>query len=304
LILMSRLAKTISVMDISSIMTVLLGLSILCVISTNIAHAQIPPNLILPPHSTPSSSPPPHSTPSSSPPSSPAKLHAVKITSPTRGQQVLISKNLTVSGISTSTGNPATSHCQVSVIVNNIKPYQQAKGTGPGGAADFSKWNFVLTSKYTTIKQGPANKITAKNVCSNNPKASYYSVNVTGVSAIQAASAPHIISSNPSLTTQPGARIPVEQSKPVLPNNTTNIGNIAGIRHPSDEGRHASNPIPAGESSSDKTKVSDKTSKASGGSHHISKSHPSETSTLDKKMKELKNRIAKNLEEQLRRSGY
>jgi hypothetical protein len=300
---MSRLLKRIDVVDISSIITVLLGFSILCLVSTNIAHAQIPPNLISPPlHSTPSS-PPPHSTPSSPSPLSPsAKLHAVKIMSPARGQQVLITKNLTVSGVSTTSGNPATSHCQVSVIVNNIKPYQQAKGTGPGGAADFSKWNFVLTSKYTTIKQGPSNKITAKNVCSNDPKASYYSVNVTGVSAIPTASAPHTISSSPSPTTQLGARIPVEQSKPVLPNNATNIGNTVGIRHPPpSEGRHISNPIPpAGESSSDKTKVSDKTS---GGSHHISKSHPSETRTLDKKMTELQNRIAKDLEEQLRRSG-
>ncbi|HET7390951.1 MAG TPA: hypothetical protein VFJ51_09025 [Nitrososphaeraceae archaeon] len=295
---MSRLAKKINVVHISSIIiTVLLTFSILCLASINMAHAQIPPNLILPPHSTPSS-PPPHST-QSSPPSPAAKLHAVKITSPTRGQQVLISKNLTVSGVSTTSGNPATSHCQVSVIVNNIKPYQQAKGTGTRGAADFSKWNFVLTSKYTTIKQGPSNKITAKNVCSNDPKASYYSVNVTGVSAIP--TAPRTISSGPSPTTQPGARIPVEQSKPVLPNNAANIGNTVGIRHPPGEGIHTSNPIPAGESSSDKTKVSDKTS---GGSHHISKSLPSETRTLDKKMTELKNRIAKNLEEQLRRSGY
>jgi hypothetical protein len=299
---MSRLAKRINLENITSIIiTVLLGFSVLCVASTNVAHAQIPPNLILPPHSTPSS-PPPHSTPSSLSPTPPsAKLHAVKITSPTKGQQVLLSKNITVSGISTTTGNPATSHCQVSVIVNNIKPYQQAKGSGSGGAADFSKWNFVLTSKYTTIKQGPANKITAKYVCSSNPKPSYYSVNVTGVPAISTASAPHTIGNNPSPTTQPGARIPVEQSKPVLPNNATNIGNIAGIRQPADQGRHTSNPTPAGESSSDKNKLSDKTS---GGSHHISKDHPSETRTLDKKMNDLKNRIAKDLEDQLRRSGY
>ena len=284
--------------DISSIITILLGFSILCVASTNVAHAQIPPNLI--PHSTPPPAAAPHSTPPLSPSLSPTKPHAVKIISPTRGQQILISKNLTVSGMSTI-GNPATSHCQVSVIVNNIKPYQQAKGTGPGGAADFSKWNFVLTSKYTTIKPGPDNKITAKYVCSNNPKGSFYSVNVTGVSAISTTSATHTIRTPPP-TTQPGARIPVKQSKPVSPNNTTNnIGNTAGIRQPIEQGRHATNPIPAGESSSNKNKLSDQTS---GGSHQINKSHPSETRTLDKKMTELKNRIAKALEEQLRRSGY
>src|ERR687887_539916 len=108
----------------------------------------------------------------------PPKLHAVKITLPTKGQQVPIGKNLTISG--SSLGN-ATSHCQVSVIGNGIRPYQNATAAGPGGATDYSKWNFVLTPKYTTIKEGPNNKITAKYTCSNNPSAiSYYSVNVTG----------------------------------------------------------------------------------------------------------------------------
>ena len=227
---MSRVAKRIDdVVNISSVIILLLGFCILCVVSTNIAHAQIPPNLILPP---------PHSTPSSPSPLSPsAKLHAVKIISPTKGQQVLISKNLTVSGISITTGNPATSHCQVFVIVNNIKPYHPTKGTGPGGAADFSKWSFVLASKYTTIKQGPANKITAKYACSNNPKPSYYSVNVTGVSTLPTASARHTISSSPTAS-QPGAHVPVQQRKPIVPNNATNAANTAGIR--------PSAPIPAG----------------------------------------------------------
>ena len=109
------------------------------------------------------------------------KLHAVRITSPTKGQQISIGKDLTIAGISSAN---ATSHCQVSIIINGVKPYQPATGTGPGGAADYSKWNFVLTSKYTTIKPGPANKITAKYTCEGNPGiASFYSVNVTGVTA-------------------------------------------------------------------------------------------------------------------------
>ena len=119
------------------------------------------------------------------------KTHAVRITSPNKGQQVPIGKDLSVSGISstigvgnvtTSTTTPST--CQAYVIVNGVKPYQPTTGTGPGGSADYSKWNFVLTSKYTTIKPGPANKITAKYICSSNPtSASFYSVNVTGVAA-------------------------------------------------------------------------------------------------------------------------
>jgi hypothetical protein len=120
---------------------------------------------------------------SSSPRSSPASsLHItkIKITSPTRGQQVPVGKDLTVSG--TSIDN-ATSNCQVSVIANKVRPYQPATATGTGGSNDYSKWNFVLTSKYTTIKPGQ-NRITAKHECVNNPDLTgFSSVNVTGVQA-------------------------------------------------------------------------------------------------------------------------
>ena len=102
----------------------------------------------------------------------------IKITSPTRGQQLPVGKDLTISG--TSIAN-ATSNCQVSVIVNNVKPYQNATAAGTGGAADYSKWNFALTSKYTTVKPGD-NRITAKYECANNPASKgFSSVNVTGV---------------------------------------------------------------------------------------------------------------------------
>ena len=101
----------------------------------------------------------------------------IKITSPTRGQQLPVGKDLTISG--TSIAN-ATSNCQVSVIVNNVKPYQNATAAGTGGAADYSKWNFALTSKYTTVKPGD-NRITAKYECANNPASKgFSSVNVTG----------------------------------------------------------------------------------------------------------------------------
>ena len=48
-------------------------------------------------------------------------IHSIKITSPAKGQQVRVGTPLTVIG--TSLDN-ATSSCQVSVIVNSIKPYQ------------------------------------------------------------------------------------------------------------------------------------------------------------------------------------
>ena len=54
-----------------------------------------------------------------------------------------------------------------------------------GGVNDYSNWMFNLTSKYTTLKEGVSNKITAKFSCSSNPTlASFYSVNVTGVSRV------------------------------------------------------------------------------------------------------------------------
>ncbi|MFL6381644.1 MAG: hypothetical protein ACJ72S_10180 [Nitrososphaeraceae archaeon] len=114
----------------------------------------------------------------------------IKITSPIKGQQVPVGKDLTVSG--TSIDN-ATSDCQVSVRVNRVSPYQPATsatatGSGGGGGAaaanDYSKWNYVLTSKYTTIKPGQ-NRITAKYECGGNAAlTSFSSVNVTGVPAV------------------------------------------------------------------------------------------------------------------------
>jgi hypothetical protein len=112
---------------------------------------------------------------------SPSKLHAIRITSPVRGQDVPVGKNLLVSGISTTGNATASSNCHVSVIVNGIKPYQNASGIGPKGQNDYSKWTFLLIPKYTTIKQG-ANKITSKFSCGNNANlVSYYGLNVTGV---------------------------------------------------------------------------------------------------------------------------
>src|SRR5919202_5270213 len=114
----------------------------------------------------------------------PANIKALNITSPTKGQQVPIGKDLTILG--TSIGNASTSNCQVIVGLDEIRPYPSATGTGPGGAKDYSKWSFTLTPKYATLKPGPDNKITARYKCSgssnNNPNLVLMSsVNVTGV---------------------------------------------------------------------------------------------------------------------------
>src|ERR671939_78206 len=110
--------------------------------------------------------------------SSQQPISKVKITSPTKGQQVPVGKDLTISGTSMDS---ATSNCQVAVIVNKVKPYQNATAAGSGGPADYSKWNFALTSKYTTIKPGQ-NKITSRFECEDNSASKgFSSVNVTGI---------------------------------------------------------------------------------------------------------------------------
>jgi hypothetical protein len=62
-----------------------------------------------------------------------------------------------------------------------MKPYQPV---APAEINDFSAWNFLLNSSYTSIKEGPDNKITAKLECPPN-LTKWYSVNVTGVSSTQ-----------------------------------------------------------------------------------------------------------------------
>jgi hypothetical protein len=118
-------------------------------------------------------------------PTTQAKLYMVKITSPIKSQQIPVSSKFTVSG--TSVANSMSAYCQVSVIVNGIKPYQKVFPTGHGGANDYSTWSYTLIPAYTVIKQGQ-NKITAKFSCSDNPSLlSHNSVNITGVANSNAA---------------------------------------------------------------------------------------------------------------------
>src|ERR671930_1583480 len=78
----------------------------------------------------PSSSPSTNQTKSSSPSQSSAastpQITKVKITSPTKDQQVPVGKDLTISGISIDNATANTNDCKVSVIVNKVRPYQPA----------------------------------------------------------------------------------------------------------------------------------------------------------------------------------
>jgi hypothetical protein len=108
----------------------------------------------------------------------PSNPLSVKILSPAKDEQVPAGQGLVVSGVSTDN---TTSDCKVSVIVNAVKPYQQTVANGTGGINDYSTWNFIITPAYTSIKEGPDNKITSKLECNPN-LTKWYSVNVTGIS--------------------------------------------------------------------------------------------------------------------------
>lgn len=71
-------------------------------------------------------------------------------------------------------------NCSISVIVNNLKPYQNAVAEGPGGSNDFFQWEFVLSNNYTHVINGE-NKITSKLLCPTE-LTRWFSVVVNGVS--------------------------------------------------------------------------------------------------------------------------
>ncbi|HYZ65392.1 MAG TPA: hypothetical protein VE574_01570, partial [Nitrososphaeraceae archaeon] len=122
------------------------------------------------------------------------KAPSVKITSPESGQLVPVSvpnatsmasgnansnNTLLISGTATDDSN---SPCEVSVLLNDVRPYQPAIPQGTtGDNNDYSSWQFLLSPDYAPIKQGE-NKITAKLECLKSPVnlTKWYSVSVMG----------------------------------------------------------------------------------------------------------------------------
>ena len=106
-----------------------------------------------------------------------SSVPTVKITHPTLDQQISTNNGtLRISGISSDN---STSNCEISIIANNVKPYQR---TVPNKENDYSSWSFTLNSSYTPIKEGQ-NKLTSKISCLAIPAnaTKWYSVNFTGV---------------------------------------------------------------------------------------------------------------------------
>ena len=101
---------------------------------------------------------------------------SIKILSPVTTQNATVGKDLIISGQSS---DDIVKNCSVSVIVNDIRPYQNAFARGTEGTDDFSRWEFALSNNYTHVIEG-MNKITAKLLCESEPTR-WYSVFVNGI---------------------------------------------------------------------------------------------------------------------------
>src|SRR5918995_2211346 len=114
----------------------------------------------------------------------PSPIIGIKITSPVADQQVPAGE-LTISGISTDN---AITDCTVYADWNNLKPFQKAIATGPGGVNDYSRWTFTYTDDYHLITNGSTNNLTSKLSCIDDSTGGStanltknYSVNVIGI---------------------------------------------------------------------------------------------------------------------------
>jgi len=92
------------------------------------------------------------------------QLPAIKITSPHKSQQIRVGTNILVSGISSPPPGISHTGCTVSVLLNDVKPYQKTVAMGHGGKGDYSVWHYNITHKYASLNLGQ-NKITAKISC-------------------------------------------------------------------------------------------------------------------------------------------
>ena len=70
----------------------------------------------------------------------------------------------------------------MSVIINDVKAYQEATPTGTETKNDYSTWVYALDPDYTTINEG-TNKITSRLLCSDDQGKDlrkWYSINIVG----------------------------------------------------------------------------------------------------------------------------
>jgi hypothetical protein len=156
----------------------------------------------------------------------------VNIVSPSKGEAVPAGSTLTVSGTSDDT---AQTNCNVQIIVNDNRPYQDTIPVGPG---DYSKWTFVVNPQYAEIEEG-INTITSKALCDaahepflvldplTRQYVKHYSINVTGVPSGAGAG-----SQEPFVFTAPGEDSGAEEEGPLIlpaPNEDSGDGGDGSV---------------------------------------------------------------------------
>lgn len=112
----------------------------------------------------------------------------VKITYPDKGYITNVGNSLEILGES---GYDPSDSCHVSVIVNDVKPYQKTIPTGVKTKNDYSTWKYSINSNYTTLKDGD-NRVTARLLCSDDQgknEKKWYSINVIGQTGSETRSA-------------------------------------------------------------------------------------------------------------------
>ena len=107
-----------------------------------------------------------------------SKVNSIKIIFLKQGQSIHNDKSFTIAGISAYDHH---TNCRVSIVLNNVRPYQNVIATGHNGSNDYSTWKFSLSSKYTIVKSG-LNRVAAKLTCSAKPTniTRFYGVNFYG----------------------------------------------------------------------------------------------------------------------------
>jgi hypothetical protein len=161
----------------------------------------------------------------------------IKILSPLTTQNATVGKDLIISGQSS---DDVVKNCSVSVIVNDIRPYQNAIARGTEGVDDFSQWEFVLSNNYTHVIEG-MNKITAKLLCDSIPTR-WYSVFVNGIPYLsnveiappQSSPIQSVERSNVSETNLTNIEEPVNTESPIQSIQRSNVSetNLTNIEEP------------------------------------------------------------------------
>lgn len=158
----------------------------------------------------------------------------VKITSPDM-QQTVPSGQLKMYGISSDSN---ATLCQVHVLLNDQKPYQNATATGPEGKDDYSKWTYTFDPYYSLVRNG-TNQLVSKIVCHYNDGTNATAFNKINVTGMGAATADFIDQTQPSNRVIPTSENTVSEAS--LPQSTEQLEVSPAQEKPMGKGNKNSN---------------------------------------------------------------